>query len=159
MRRWLFSPGSNHRECCSKRRSHSYIVDGAVLELPSVKIRSRNVWRWSFCENWIPQNFPAIWYMYFASRSLYTHHLLKICGPTHKVNELDGCQNAWTRAATDVSMEKNKTTSISKACWYIKSKKEVTGNLFYLQLPRSCLQQWLHIKDDQCSYTADFFKP
>ena len=37
-RRWSFSPGLNHRECCSKRWSHSCIMGWAVLELPSAKL-------------------------------------------------------------------------------------------------------------------------
>ena len=44
-----------------------------------------------------------------------TRHLCKICGPTHKVNELNGHQNAWTRAEVNISMEKNEKTSVSNA--------------------------------------------
>ena len=40
---------------------------------------------------------------------------------------------ARTRAVAVFLMEKNDTTSIFKARWYTKSKKEVR---FYLQLPR-----------------------
>ena len=36
----------------------------------------------------------------------------KSMGPAHQVNELDGCQNAQTRVAAIVLMEKNKTSRV-----------------------------------------------
>ena len=45
-------------------------------------------------------------YTYVASRSLYTHRLLQIRGPAHKVNRLNGRKNARTRATVKDSMEK-----------------------------------------------------
>ena len=67
-----------------------------------------------------------------ARGSLYTSRLLKIHGPTHKVNELEGCQMfEQLRAAADVLMGMNEITSVSKARWYAKSKKEVIDDLFY----------------------------
>ena len=36
----------------------------------------------------------------------------KYVAPPTKVNELDGCQNDRTRAAADVSMEKNEKTNV-----------------------------------------------
>ena len=55
-----------------------------------------------------------------------SHHLLKIHGTAHKVNELhvDDCQNAQTRAALAVLMEKNEETSVSKAHLYTKIEEE-----------------------------------
>ena len=38
---------------------------------------------------------------------LYTRRFCQVRGPAHKINELAGCQNAWTRAAAGVSMEKD----------------------------------------------------
>ena len=82
--------------------------------------------------------------MYIARGSPYAHHLLKIRGPAHKVNELDGCQNIRMRAALTVSMEKNKKTSVSKDHLYTKSKKKNGWRLFYSQLP------WLPTATDPC---------
>ena len=42
---------------------------------------------------------------YIARGSPYTRRLLKTRGPAHKVNELDGCQNARTRAALAVKFD------------------------------------------------------
>lgn len=44
---------------------------------------------------------------YVVRENPYTSHLRQVRGPTHKVIELAGCQNAWTRAAAGVSMEKD----------------------------------------------------
>ena len=74
-------------------------------------------------------------HVHCMQKSIYSL-FIKIRGLAHKVNKLDGWQNARTRAAADILMEKNETTSVSKAHWYINSRKEVTGNDFYLQLPR-----------------------
>ena len=35
----------------------------SMLERPSAKIRLQNLCRWSFCKNWIPRKFLAIWYL------------------------------------------------------------------------------------------------
>ena len=57
--------------------------------------------------------------------------LLKLIhGPAHQVSELDGCQNAQTRAAAGVYMEKNEKTSISKPLLYTNLTKEVAGDFF-----------------------------
>ena len=63
--------------------------------------------------------------MNFMRKSVYLPFLIHTW-PLPQANELGGCQNAWMRAAADVSMEKNKT-SIS----YTKSKKEVDGDILY----------------------------
>ena len=65
---------------------------------------------------------------YIEHGSLYTCCLLKIRGPAQQVIELDGCQNAQTRAAAGISIEKNEKTSIIKAYWYTKLKKQVAGD-------------------------------
>ena len=95
---------------------------------------------------------------YVARGSPYTRRLLKIRGPAHKVNELDGCQNARTRAAPAVSMEENEKTSVLKARWHTESKKKVAGGRFICSC-RGCLQQQVRVMDALCSYTADFFEP
>ena len=61
---------------CSKRWSRTDIVGGATLERPSAKIRSRNLWRWAFRENWILWKFPAIRYEDIWERgfSSFSHH-------------------------------------------------------------------------------------
>ena len=66
----------------------------------------------------------------------YAHCLLRIHGPAHTVNELDGCQNAPTRTAPAVLMEKNQKTSVFKLRWHTKLKKKSGWWTFYLQLPR-----------------------
>ena len=61
-----------------------------------------------------------------------TINFIKIRGPTHKINKLDGCQNARPRAAASISIKKNEKTSVSEARWESKSKKKfkVAGDLF-----------------------------
>ena len=85
--------------------------------------------------------------------SPYTRRLVKICDPTHKVSELDGCQNAWTRAALAVSMEKNEKTSVSKACLYTKLKKK-SGWWLFIHSCHSCLQQQVRAMNALCSYMS-----
>ena len=63
---WNKSPCSNLCKC-DQQGMACYIVGGAVLECPSAKIRSWNLWRWAFHENWIPRNFPAICYTLIIS--------------------------------------------------------------------------------------------
>ena len=72
-------------------------------------------------------------YVCYTRKFVYMYSPNPGRGPAHKVNWLAGCQNARTRAAADVSMEKNDKTSISKPHWYTKSKKELAGDV---QLPR-----------------------
>ena len=60
---WLVLTRVEPRCACSKRRSITDNVGGATLERLSAKIRSRNLWRWAFRENWIPRKFPAIRYV------------------------------------------------------------------------------------------------
>ena len=66
---------------------------------------------------------------YCTRKSVYSP-FIKIRGPAHKVNELDGCQNTRTRAALAVSMEKNEKISVSKVRLYTKSKKKSGWRLF-----------------------------
>ena len=77
--------GSNHSVCCSKRQSHSSIVGGAVLELPSANIRLWNLWRWPFHKNCILESFqhsvvyaadyrtPYVPQVELLTRKLYEH--------------------------------------------------------------------------------------
>ena len=60
---------------------------------------------------------------------------------------------ARMKAVADVSMENNDKTSIYKAHWYTKSKKEVAGDV----LVCSC-HAYLTITAPG-SYTPDFFEP
>ena len=57
----------------------------------------------------ILQSLQAQWNiaMYVARGSPYTRRLCQVRDPAHQVNELAGYQNAWTRAAVSVSMEKD----------------------------------------------------
>ena len=47
---------------CGKRRNQPGIVDRAVLERPSAKIRPQNVWRLPLHKIWTPRKVPAIQY-------------------------------------------------------------------------------------------------
>lgn len=70
-------------------------------------------------------------------------------------NRLNGTR---MRAAVNVLMKRKDATSVSKASWYTKSKKEVVGN-FFASSCHGCQQQQLHIMNTPCSYTTDFSKP
>ena len=67
--------------------------------------------------------------MYVAHESPYFRCFCHKQGAAHQVNELDGCQNAWTRAITIGLMEKHDKTGVSKECWYPNLIKKVPGDI------------------------------
>ena len=65
--------------------------------------------------------------------------------------------NAWTRAAVNVLNEKK---GKSKVCYYTKSKKVVSGNLFVCSCScLTCVTATGLCYDWLWSYMAEFFKP
>ena len=62
----------------------------------------------------------------------------------------------FTRAAANVSVEKNEKTKISKD---IKSKKQVAGDLFVCNCHAYLTTTALYHGRSICSYMADFFEP
>ena len=113
-------------------------------------------------------------YVHCTRKSVYSP-FIKNPWPRPQSQRARWLQNARTRAALAVSMEKNEKTSVSKARLYTKSKKKSGWQLFYSQLPRlptlqrvramHCqkwpMEQWTSIClycTSPCSYQLQVYK-